>query len=113
MNAEKGRWIEMTCKSRSEKTEEAEKGLGDWLMSGWREPRRGWEEGWRQNPVRGLGARGHVQEGTVSSLCGNAVTLGRHFLSSVAPGTMGRAAFCRGNEGVGWAEGTREGHRPK
>lgn len=82
-------------------------------MSGWREPRRGWEEGWRQNPVRGLGARGHVQEGTVSSLCGNAVTLGRHFLSSVAPGTMARAAFCRGNEGVGWAEGTRKGHRPK
>lgn len=63
------------------------------------------------NPDRGLGARGHVQEGTVSSLCGNAVTLGRHFLSSVAPGTMGRAAFCRGNERgcvAGRAAGTRE-----
>lgn len=65
--------------------------MREWLMSGWGEPRRGWD--------RGLGTRGHVQEGTASSLCENAVTLGRHFLSSVAPGTMGRAAFCRGNEG--------------
>lgn len=77
-------------------------------MSGWGEPRRGWD--------RGLGTRGHVQEGTASSLCENAVTLGRHFLSSVAPGTMGRAAFCRGNEGgmgLEWRCGKSGGRRRK
>lgn len=76
------------------------------LMSGWGEPRRGWD--------RSLGTRGHVQEGTASSLCENAVTLGRHFLSSVAPGTMGRAAFCRGNEGgMGAAEVWKERREEK
>lgn len=47
----------------------------------------------------GFGNEGSRPRRTASSLCENAVTLGRHFLSSVAPGTMGRAAFCRGNEG--------------